>query len=95
MRENFIHGLVDELKSIQYKKRGFSLIELLVVFAVFSVLLSLLGPTLKKISEAAIDLNCINNQKQIGLGTHVYLADFNDQFFTAPDTLDERFLLDF
>ena len=46
VRENFMHGLVGEVKLI--RRRGFTLIELLVVIAIIGILTSLLLPSLSK-----------------------------------------------
>jgi prepilin-type N-terminal cleavage/methylation domain-containing protein len=64
-------------------KRGFSLIELLVVFAIAGVILALLMPALTGGRETARTVSCRNNMKQIGLGLHTY------QFF------QERFPMGF
>jgi len=49
---------------------AFTLIELLVVIAIIGVLVGLLLPAVQAAREAARRAQCINNLKQIGLGTH-------------------------
>jgi len=57
--------------------RRFTLIELLVVVAIIAILAALLSPALRKSRVRAMDLMCLSNHKQLGVGINVYTADFD------------------
>ena len=73
--------------------RAFTLIELLVTIAIIAVLAALLLPGLYRAREKGKAIYCLNNLRQWGLATQLYVSDHNDflppEGFGNPTTMQQ------
>lgn len=73
----------------QALRRGFTLLELLVVIGVLTLLLALVAPALWAARRQGQRLACLSNERQIVLAMHAYTAD-NDERFPIAQYFDQR-----
>lgn len=64
-------------------RKGFTLLELLVVVGMIAVLIAILLPSLTRARETAKRTNCLSNLRQLGIAFVAYVAD-NDGSFPRP-----------
>jgi prepilin-type N-terminal cleavage/methylation domain-containing protein len=74
------------------KRRGFTLVELLVVIGIIALLISILLPALSKARKAANTTKCLANMHSIGNALQIYVANNNGYIPGSPNTTG-RFLL--
>ena len=63
------------------RKKGFTLVELLVVVAIIALLIAILVPALKKSQKQARAVVCQSNLKQWATITHMYTLDHDSRFW--------------
>ncbi len=68
-------------------RRAFSLIDMLVSLAIVALLMGILLPSLGRVREIARQAVCASNDRQIGLGIHMF-ADENKSFLPSSLFLD-------
>lgn len=61
-------------------RKGFTLIELLVVIAIISILAAILFPVFARARENARRASCMSNMRQIGLGSVMYVQDYDEKY---------------
>lgn len=76
---------------MQTHRRGFTLIEILIVLAIISILMALLFPAFKRAEEGGRQANCASNLAQIGIAIQLYKQDERRYpasllFLMPPDT---------
>ncbi len=58
--------------SMRVKRKGFTLVELLVVIATIGILVALLLPAIGSVRQSAMRTQCANNMRQVGLSMLLY-----------------------
>lgn len=71
------HGMKMKIGKWIYRKRQFTLVELLVVMSIIMILAGLLGPALTTAREKARKITCASNLRQIGLSLRTYSTDYD------------------
>jgi len=69
---------------VSFKRRGFTLLELLVVMSVLAILVALLLPALASAQQAGRKAICLANLRQIGIAVHAYAFEQDGRIPYGP-----------
>lgn len=73
-----------------FNRRGFTLVELLVVIGIIALLISILLPSLSNAQEQARTIKCLSNLKTLGQAAAAY-SSANKNYLLPSDVMDQHF----
>lgn len=72
---------------MQFKKNGFTMVEILIVIAIIAMLAAMLLPALSSARERARRTTCINNLRQIMAAYEMYADDWFENYPAKPESI--------
>ena len=75
-------------------KKAFTIIEIIVVVAIFLIMIVLLTPFVRMVKNRAMRINCENNLRRMSLGLHVYATGNNGAFPPSLEALYPNYVKD-
>ena len=79
------HGQLWRDGKRSHSTSAFTLIELLVVIAIIAILAAMLLPALAATKQRAKRMQCVNNERQIGIALTMYTGDFTELYPVYAD----------
>src|SRR5688500_12596887 len=70
-------------------RRGFTLVEMLIVLGVILVLISLLVPSMGRIRDQSRRVHCLNNVRQLALAAIAYATDDDEGHYIPPSSSNQ------
>lgn len=72
------------------RNENFTLIELLIVITIIAILAAMLLPALNSAREKAFSVQCLSNQKSLGMATAQYMQDSQDWIPFVQESFDNH-----
>ncbi|MDX2064676.1 MAG: prepilin-type N-terminal cleavage/methylation domain-containing protein [Fimbriimonadaceae bacterium] len=77
----------------RFSLRAFTLIELLVVIAIIAILAAILFPVFAQAKQSAKQVQCMSNERNLGLAMQLYAQDYDDTVSLAAYGTEAGFFL--